>query len=404
MATPLDVQGSIDVQAANSETPMDQGLFVVPLAATVCSMIVAIISLTLLSAFFALRFTFITSWKKAPLTSWVILAIYIDSWCFVAISMILRWGPGINNDFDMCSTAIFLCLACYISTKFVVWGGGRNSRLESKLYIFNSFGMLTVFLVIGILNFVYRITYLDNGKCIIGMQRPVLVPLVSFDLGVNVYLTILFLIPLRRSYSFNMDKTSGNEKLRDLVKRTFIGAVTSTLTCVLNVAIMMALNGEPGWICLLSCNLDRKSSFQPTDHIRATPSSHDPGTTVLADTIIVQYVTSRDNSGTRGNFSDRSKTSVAVERSIHIHTTTTTTSSRTAGNVGLDKSKSEVEDDEIQVSPFRVVPAGGYQSSTDRLKRECSSGWEEDIELANVGNLDLGTQTHIVATTTRPFA
>lgn len=31
--------------------------------------------------------------------------------------MILRWGPGINNDFDMCSTAIFLCLACYISTK-----------------------------------------------------------------------------------------------------------------------------------------------------------------------------------------------------------------------------------------------------------------------------------------------
>ncbi|KAF3014230.1 hypothetical protein E8E14_009066 [Neopestalotiopsis sp. 37M] len=305
--------------------------------------------------------------------------------------MILRWGPGINNDFDMCSTAIFLCLACYISTKliyfflvekaFVVWGGGRNSRLESKLYIFNSFGMLTVFLVIGILNFVYRITYLDNGKCIIGMQRPVLVPLVSFDLGVNVYLTILFLIPLRRSYSFNMDKTSGNEKLRDLVKRTFIGAVTSTLTCVLNVAIMMALNGEPGWICLLSCNLD-----------------------LLADTIIVQYVTSRDNSGTRGNFSDRSKTSVAVERSIHIHTTTTTTSSRTAGNVGLDKSKSEVEDDEIQVSPFRVVPAGGYQSSTDRLKRECSSGWEEDIELANVGNLDLGTQTHIVATTTRPFA
>ncbi|ETS73989.1 hypothetical protein PFICI_13855 [Pestalotiopsis fici W106-1] len=388
MATPQD---SLGARAAGHETPEGQGLFVVPLAATVCSMIVAIISLTLLSAFFALRFTFITSWKKAPLTSWVILAIYIDSWLFVAISMILRWGPGINNNFDMCSTAIFLCLACYISTKliyfflvekaFVVWGGGRNSRLESKLYIFNSFGMLTIFIIIGILNFVFRITYLDNGKCVIGMQRPVLVPLVSFDLGVNVYLTILFLIPLRRSYSFNMDKTSGNEKLRDLVKRTFIGAVTSTLTCVLNVAIMMALNGEPGWICLLSCNLD-----------------------LLADTIIVQYVTSRDNSGTRGNFSDRSKTSVAVERSIHIHTTT---SSRTGGALDKSKSGSVADiDDDIQVSPFRVVAAGGFQKSTDRLKRECTNErcWEEDIELANVGNLDLGTQTHIVATTTRPFA
>jgi hypothetical protein len=107
-----------------------------------------------------------------------------------------------------------------------------------------------VFAIIGIFNFIYRITYLDNGKCVIGMQRPVLIPLVSFDLAVNVcivihsrlilvntapqvYLTILFLIPLWKTYSFNMKKTSGNAKLRDLVVRTFIGAVTSTITCLL---------------------------------------------------------------------------------------------------------------------------------------------------------------------------
>lgn len=94
-----------------------------------------------------------------------------------------------------------------IVSQFVVWGGGRGSRLESKLYIFNSFGMLSrfitceiqrnssnrmtaIFLIIGIFNFVYRIEYLDHGKCIIGMQRPVLVPLVSFDLCVNVSLEL----------------------------------------------------------------------------------------------------------------------------------------------------------------------------------------------------------------------
>ncbi|KAK6222613.1 hypothetical protein LQW54_000793 [Pestalotiopsis sp. IQ-011] len=176
-----------------------------------------------------------------------------------------------------------------------------------------------------------------------------------------------------------MDKTSGNEKLRDLVKRTFIGAVTSTFTCVLNITIMMALNGEPGWICLLSCNLD-----------------------LLADTIIVQYVTSRDNSGTsRSDHSDRSKTSVAVERSIHIYTTT---SSKTATNFDKNGSVAEVEGD-IEMGVLGVS-SQGYQKSTDKLKKEPrrETRWDDDIELGNVGNLDLGTQTHIVATSTRPFA
>lgn len=47
-----------------------------------------------------------------------------------------------------------------------------------------------MFAIIGIFNFIYRITYLDNGKCVIGMQRPVLIPLVSFDLAVNVCIVI----------------------------------------------------------------------------------------------------------------------------------------------------------------------------------------------------------------------
>lgn len=127
--------------------------------------------------------------------------------------------------------------------------------------------------------------------------------------------------------------------------------------------------------------------------------------TVLADTIIVQYVTSRDNSGTsRSNHSDRSKTSVAVERSIHIHTTT---SSKTATNFDKNGSVAEVEGDvEMGVMGVMGVSSQGYQKSTDKLKKEPTreTRWDDDIELANVGNLDLGTQTHIVATSTRPFA
>lgn len=38
---------------------------------------------------------------------------------------------------------------------------------------------------------------MENGQCIIGMRSIAMIPLISFDTVVNVYLTILFLIPLK---------------------------------------------------------------------------------------------------------------------------------------------------------------------------------------------------------------
>lgn len=42
-----------------------------------------------------------------------------------------------------------------------------------------------------------RIYRIENGECIIGMKAIAMIPLISFDAVVNVYLTILFMIPLR---------------------------------------------------------------------------------------------------------------------------------------------------------------------------------------------------------------
>ncbi|CRK46234.1 hypothetical protein BN1723_019948, partial [Verticillium longisporum] len=75
--------------------------------------------------------------------------------------------------------------------------GTKKSRFKSKMYLFNSFGMLGVYIVIAILNFIFRITRLENGLCVIGMQKVSMIPLISFDAVVNIYLTILFLIPLK---------------------------------------------------------------------------------------------------------------------------------------------------------------------------------------------------------------
>jgi hypothetical protein len=91
------------------------------------------------------------------------------------------------------------------SFQFIIRKGAESKpRMKSKLYIFNSFGMLGVYLVVSILNFVLsvfssflgsrcgadegssRITRLEDGQCIIGMRKIAMIPLITFDILVNV--------------------------------------------------------------------------------------------------------------------------------------------------------------------------------------------------------------------------
>lgn len=62
-----------------------------------------------------------------------------------------------------------------------------KTRLQSKLYIFNCFGLAIPYLVVVVLNFVYRFGYFDDkGTCVVGMQNKSLLPLVVYDGVVNV--------------------------------------------------------------------------------------------------------------------------------------------------------------------------------------------------------------------------
>ncbi|THY39373.1 hypothetical protein D6C97_10345, partial [Aureobasidium pullulans] len=99
-----------------------------------------------------------------------------------------------------------------------------------------------------------RIAYInEKGVCVIGMKRKALVPLITFDVLLNVYLTSLFLHPLRQCYSF---KTGTNSRMRTLVFRTFVGSCATLVMSVVNLSILTILDGEPGYICLCLCNLD----------------------------------------------------------------------------------------------------------------------------------------------------
>ncbi|KAG5979332.1 hypothetical protein E4U55_005298, partial [Claviceps digitariae] len=121
-----------------------------------------------------------------------------------------------------------------------------------------------------------RIARLENGECIIGMKTIAMIPLISFDALVNLYLTIIFIIPLRQLYSYkNMPRTPANARLRSVAFRTFGGSVCSLISSITNLSVLMSLDGEPGWVCLICCNCD-----------------------ILFSAVIIQWVTSKDNAGT----------------------------------------------------------------------------------------------------------
>ncbi|KNG52664.1 hypothetical protein TW65_00083 [Stemphylium lycopersici] len=168
----------------------------------------------------------------------VILIIYCDSAAFVFATAIVVHGFGINSSPQVCEGGILL--------------------LPYTIFV--------------IMNFIFRITYInDDGVCIIGMEKIAMLPLITFEVVVNVYLTALFIIPLRSLYSY---KKNQNPSLRRMATRSLVGSLTTLTTSVVNLTILMILKGEPGWICLMCCNAD-----------------------ILFCVLVLHWVTSKEKSG-----------------------------------------------------------------------------------------------------------
>ncbi|KAK2611449.1 hypothetical protein N8I77_004787 [Diaporthe amygdali] len=290
-----------------------------PVVGTVISVIVSLVSITIISSFLTQKYAAVKSWRMLPCAMWrlyrtdgltglfhfttaVVVAVYVDSFLFVFVTALLKYGLGVNSAYAVCDAAILLCLVCYVSTKLIylflvekafIIRGGMKPRMRSKMWIFNAFGMLGLYSIVIILNFVFRIAHLnEDGMCVIGMERPALLPLIIFDLVVNVYLTTLFLIPLSSLHSFrNVQRSQPSLELRKIALRTFIGSLCTLTSSIVNLSVLTALNGEPGWVCLLCCNCD-----------------------VLFSAIMVHWVTYHDHVGSRKG---RSPATSNNERSRH---------------------------------------------------------------------------------------
>ncbi|KAK6343173.1 hypothetical protein TWF718_008546 [Orbilia javanica] len=86
------------------------------------------------------------------------------------------------------------------------------------------------------------------------MKKAALLPLITFDVVVNVYLTTLFLIPVVKIARGRAQQS--HHALRSMAIKTFFGSCATLISSVTNLTTLMLLKGEPGWICLLLCNAD----------------------------------------------------------------------------------------------------------------------------------------------------
>ncbi|KAF7917169.1 uncharacterized protein EAE98_010274 [Botrytis deweyae] len=166
-------------------------------------------------------------------------------------------------------------------------------RIKDPLYLFNSIGMLIPYCIVIALNFIFRFANYENGECRIGMKQVAMIPLIAFDILVNVYLTSLFLVPLQGLYSY---KNNPNSQTRTVAIRTFIGSCCALTSSVVNLTLLLVLKGEPGWICLMCCNLDSK----PLSHLLFTrnPSKDSQIYLVLFSVLVLHWITSKDNAST----------------------------------------------------------------------------------------------------------
>ncbi|KAF2771605.1 hypothetical protein EJ03DRAFT_357703, partial [Teratosphaeria nubilosa] len=129
-----------------------------------------------------------------------------------------------------------------------------SPRHKHKEYILTYLAILCPYIAVAALCIRYRISF-DNiyNVCIIGMKAFALFPLICVETLAHLYLTLRFLIPLLRVHYIGEGLL---HPLRGLVKRTFIGAGLTTISVLTTKMTLAFFNGEPAWLCCLTCKLD----------------------------------------------------------------------------------------------------------------------------------------------------
>ncbi|KAJ7138636.1 hypothetical protein C8R46DRAFT_610593 [Mycena filopes] len=190
-----------------------------------------------------------------------ILLVFIDSYLFMFCSGLLIFGVGLQTNNIACGAGVFICVLFYASSKvliyafltekvYIVWDTNRP-RLRSPVFLVCT-GTVCLYAAVIIIMIVGRVDQFrpGDGACVIGLKPTASIPLLSYDLFINVLLTVLFLWPLFRS-------KHSSTRLRRVATRTLVASGMALTTSTINIAVLTIMHGRQlGWLCLACCGVD----------------------------------------------------------------------------------------------------------------------------------------------------
>jgi hypothetical protein len=229
----------------------------------------------------------------------IVFLLYIDGICFLLSSALLYfvWGLAIQ---ERCSAAIQLCLVFYLSGKVLMYlflverahvvrrSGFR--RQGDVWYYVNMALVVFGFGTIAIFAFFHPVADVigEMHICEIGLPFNITLPLLIFDVWINVFLTGQFIffarrfmrnwVPrilretwnrlihphLRNGGPSPLEDNPADQRglLADMAWRTCKAMFIVLTTTIANLSILFALRGhEQGWLCFLMCSVDGKFSI-----------------------------------------------------------------------------------------------------------------------------------------------
>lgn len=228
----------------------------------------------------------------------LVIIIYILGLCFVISGTLLLLGVGLNTP-DRCRGAIVLCLVFYVGGKVIVYiflverahaiRAARYRRYQDWVWLVSMLIVLGGFAPIAVFAFLEPVIDVSDidGQCRIGLPLKITLPLLVYDILMNVGMTFIFFllvkpylrnglpnfIPvwLRRTHHkvqrfFNMkvnqaDPAEGALDKRGTLERlawkSFVASIAILISTVVNLSLLFHLQGrELGWLCFTVCTLD----------------------------------------------------------------------------------------------------------------------------------------------------
>ncbi|KAH7042111.1 hypothetical protein B0J12DRAFT_213997 [Macrophomina phaseolina] len=207
----------------------------------------------------------VRAWKELPVHQWTLFAFYCLSFIFSSVSAILK-AIEPNKSPSLCDASIFICLLFYLSAKVLQYHflverahivrAERTTRMQDKIYIFNCACLILPYFALVIVNFFWRLGYInEDGVCINGLEMQGIIPLLAFEILINIYMTLLYIFPFRK-LMFKKQSLGPNSILQAMAYRTAIATCLMILVTVANLIGLLVLHGEPVWLCFMCCTAD----------------------------------------------------------------------------------------------------------------------------------------------------